>query len=180
MGQRTLLPDAAEVVLDQLSVARREQIAMILRPSSNQSRCPSCHRRSSRIHSWYRRRLSDLPWEGIEVRIELRTRRFFCDSDGCPQQIFTEQLAKTAPRYARRTARLSLALEQITLALGGSAGARLAEQLGIVASDSTLLRQLRHRTVEQHTSPRVLGIDDWAWRRAHRYGRSYVIWSAAR
>jgi len=170
MRQRTLLPNAAEVVLDQLRVLGREQIVMVLRPSRDQSHCPACHRPSSRIHSWYRRRLSDLPWEGIEVRIELRVRRFFCDADVCPQRIFTEQLSKTAPRYARRTSRLSLALEQITLALGGSAGARLAEQLGIKASDATLLRQLRHRTVEKHSSPRVLGIDDWAWRKGHRYG----------
>ena len=160
MGQRTLLPDAAEVVLDQLRVLGREQIVMVLRPSGDESACPACHRRSSRIHSWYRRRLSDLPWEGVEVRIELRARRFFCNEGGCAQRIFTEQLSKTAPRYARRTSRLSLALEQITLALGGSAGARLAEHLGIMASDSTLLRQLRHRTVEKHSSPRILGIDD--------------------
>ena len=170
MGQRTLLPDAAEVVLDQLQVVGREQIIMVLRPALEQSHCPACHRRSSRIHSWYHRWLSDLPWEGIAVRIELRVRRFFCDADECPQRIFAEQLSRTAPRYARRTSRLSTALEQITLALGGSAGARLAEQLGIVASDSTLLRQLRHRTEEKFTSPRVLGIDDWAWRKGHRYG----------
>ncbi len=106
----------------------------------------------------------------MPVGVELRVRRFFCDSDGCGQQIFTEQLAKTAPRYARRTSRLSLVLDQITLALGGSAGSRLAEHLGILASDSTLLRQLRHRPVEECAAPRVLGIDDWAWRKGRRYG----------
>jgi len=49
-------------------------------------------------------------------------------------------------------------------ALGGSAGSRLAEQLGILASDSTLLRKLRRKTVSEAAPPRVLGIDDWAWR----------------
>jgi len=170
MGQRTLLPDGAEVVLDQLRVQDRDRIVMVLRPGETDGSCPLCERRSDRIHSWYRRRLRDLPWEGIPVRIELRVRRFFCDSDSCPQRIFTERLPKTAPRYARRTSRLSFALEQITLALGGSGGARLAEQLGIMASDSTLLRQLRRKTVEEFASPRVLGIDDWAWRKGRRYG----------
>jgi transposase len=169
MGQRTPLPDG-DVVLDQLQVQGRERIIMVLRPARADSCCPVCQRRSDRIHSWYRRRLRDLPLEGISVRVELGVRRFFCDSDGCPQRVFTERLPKTAPRFARRTSRLSLAYEQITLALGGSAGSRLAEQLGILASDSTLLRQLRRRTVDEAASPRVLGIDDWAGRKGHRYG----------
>lgn len=171
MGQRTLLPDAGEVVLDRLQVYGRDRLVMVLRPAGEGSRCPACQRTSRRTHSWYNRRLGDLPWEGIPVGIELHVRRFFCDNDGCGQRVFTEQLARTAPRYARRTARLSVALEQITWALGGAAGARLAAQLGILASDSTLLRQLRHRVmVDPAQAPRVLGIDDWAWRKGHRYG----------
>lgn len=73
--------------------------------------------------------------------------------------------------YARSTCRLSEALERIALVLGGSAGSRLAEQLGILASDSTLLRQLRRKAVATTAqAPRVLGIDDWAWRKGRRYG----------
>ena len=171
MGQRTLLPDAGEVVLDRLQVYDRERLVMVLRPAAEGSRCPTCQRLSHRKHSWYERRLGDLPWEGIPVRIELHVRRFFCDNDGCHQNIFTERLRETAPRYARHTARLSIALEQITQALGGSAGARLAQQLGILASGSTLLRQLRRKGfVDRPRAPRVLGIDDWAWRKGRCYG----------
>jgi len=130
-----------------------------------------CRLVSLRIHSRYSRRLNDLPWEGIPVRIELRVRRFFCDNDACSQQIFTEQLPQTAPRYARRTGRLNIALKQITWALGGAAGSRLAQQLGILASGWTLLRQLRATAVvDCIRAPRVLGIDDWAWRKGYRYG----------
>lgn len=171
MGQRTLLPDVGEVVLDRLQVYGRDRLIMVLRPAAEGSRCPACQQISRRRHSWYERRLGDLPWEGIPVALELHVRRFFCDNEECGQRIFTERLAETAPRYTRRTTRLSVALEQITRALGGSAGARLAQQLGILASGSTLLRQLRRRAfVDCPRAPRVLGIGDWAWRKGHRYG----------
>ncbi len=142
MGQGTLVPDVGEVELDQLMAEGRSRLVMVLRPAGEGSVCPECQQASRRIHSRYRRRLNDLPWEGIPVCIELRVRRFFCETEDCGHHIFTERLPKTVHRYARRTCRLSEALERITLVLGGSAGSRLAEQLGILASGQTLLRQL--------------------------------------
>ncbi len=48
-----------------------------------------------------------------------------------------------------------------SLALAGQAGARLAYRLGLLASGSTMLRQVRRRPQRTLTSaPRVLGIDD--------------------
>ncbi len=107
MERRTLVPDAGEVALDQLMVESDTRLVMVLRATGEASHCPECRQESRRIHSRYRRRLSDLPWEGLPVRIELRVRRFFCDSEDCGQQIFTERLPKTVQRYSRRTCRLS-------------------------------------------------------------------------
>jgi transposase len=103
--------------------------------------------------------------------IFLQARKFFCVEESCQRSIFTEHLPGTVARYSRRTFRLSEALNWITLALGGQAGALLARRLGLLVSGSTLLRHLRrHARSSPVQSPRVLGIDDWAWKKGHRYG----------
>ena len=132
--------------------------------------CPCCGRQSSRVHSWYERRLSDLPWHGLEVRICWRSRRFFCDNADCSRRIFVERLPEVAAVRARRTTRLELTLRMIALACGGEPGARLADRLGMKASGDSLLRILRSSCAVKASRPRVIGVDDWAYRRGRRYG----------
>jgi transposase len=115
----------------------------------------------------------DLPWNGVPVRIRLRTRRFFCNREACAHHIFTERLPETTATHARRTLRMEQALRWLGLALGGAAGARTAQRLGLAVSGDTLLRQLRRMSLAQKPTPiapRVLGLDDWAWRKGQRYG----------
>jgi transposase len=169
MQPSTLLPDVAEVVLESIR-SDRNAITLLVHAARSRSVCPRCASPSARIHSHYERKLADLPWNGIPVQIRLHTRRFFCETAGCGQRIFTERLPHTVAPYARRTQRLNQTLEWFTLALGGKAGAHLARQIGILASGDTLLRQLRRRRQVVATTPRVLGIDDWAWRKGQRYG----------
>lgn len=170
MGQRTLVPDAGEVQLE-CAKADGGRFLLVLRSIEEQSCCPRCLRSSNRVHSHYQRVLADLPWEGIPVRILLHVRRYFCSASDCAQQVFTERLPHTVRRYGRRTCRLNETIQQMALALGGEGGSRLARQLGILASSSTFLRELRrHAMPILDQGPRVLGVDDWAWRKGHRYG----------
>jgi transposase len=166
----TLIPNTAEVELICLR-PKAGAIEMELRARRSSSSCPCCGHNSMQVHSWYRRTLADLPWEGFPVRILLHTRKFFCRNELCARHIFTEQLTATVARYARSSCRSSEALSWVTLALGGRAGARLARKLGFLASRPALLRALRRRTRPSVSAPmRVLGIDEWAWKKGHRYG----------
>src|SRR5215212_11726890 len=82
------------------------------------SRCPVCGLSSSRVHSRYSRTVSDLPWHGISVELEVRAGRFFCDEPSCERMIFCERLEEVAAR-ARKTVRLEEALLAIALELLG-------------------------------------------------------------
>ena len=164
-----LLPNSTEVRLVCLR-QRAGTVEVELRTCQPTSVCPSCGAASGGVHSRYRRKLIDLPWQGLPVSILLRTRKFFCLHQRCSRKIFTEQVPGTAARYARRSCRSSESLRWLTLALGGRAGSRLAGKLGLLAGRTTLLRELRQKSAPPSCGPRVLGIDEWAWKKGHRYG----------
>jgi len=97
-----------------------DKAVFTVRASSGLGLCPSCGTVSRRVHSHYRRRITDLPLSGRVVQLAVIARRFRCDAVLCRQQIFTERFPEGAlAPSARRTTRLDCIVHHLGLALGG-------------------------------------------------------------
>ena len=137
--------------------------------------CPRCACGSARPHGRYRRWVADSPCFGQPVTLAVEIRRFKCVNPACPQRTFSERIETLAATGRRRTLRLAEGLRSLGYALGGEAAARLAARLGICISGPTVLRELRRAGCQEPAAtPVIIGIDDWAIARGHRYGTIVV------
>lgn len=136
--------------------------------------CPLCQQPSERVHGSYGRLVADLPCAGRRVILALTVRKFVCSTPACPRQIFTERLPDLVQSYARMTNRLRDALVALGLATSAEVSERLAPSLGMFISAPTLLRRLRAVACPPPKSVRILGVDDWAWKKGQTYGTILV------
>ena len=148
-----------------------ETIVMTARSEASVAACPLCGARSRRIHSRYIRQVSDLPCSGRRIHLRVVTRRFVCSAPHCRRRIFAARFGDTVLAVrSRRTTRLECIVHHLGLALGGRPAAGFAKRLMLPVSNDTLLRVVRRRASLPDDQLNVVGIDDWAWRRNHRYG----------
>ncbi len=173
MDITTLLADPAAINLD-LLISEERSVRLIVRTVQSHPCCPRCRQAATSIHSYYQRTVADLPWHGVSIKLQLSTRKLRCQNDLCSQKVFCERLPKVVAAYARKTVRLTSALQLLAFALGGEAGARAACGLGLRTSGDTLLRRIRQTPLAPAPTPTALGVDDWAKRKGRSYGTILV------
>ncbi|WYL93902.1 MAG: ISL3 family transposase [Gloeotrichia echinulata IR180] len=171
----SLLPDKNLLQIESCNIDE-EKTAIIVLVSSVQTlvKCPVCNSPTHKIHSHYERKLADLSWANYSTSLELRVSKFFCINTKCKRRIFTERLANIVAPWARRTIRLASRLTDIGLALGGAAGVRLSQRLGLNISRNTLLNLVRRIPLPSFTSLKFVGVDDFCFRKCKTYGTIVV------
>lgn len=149
-------------------------LTLLANPSATGAICPTCGIFSRRVHSYYTRCPGDLPVSDQAVRLRLTLRRFRCIEGTCPRRTFAEPVPDLVAPYARRTLRLETAQRDVAFFAGAEAGSRLLALLRMAASPDVLLRLMRRCPQTEAPVPRVLGVDDWAWRRGRAWGTLLV------
>lgn len=169
----SLFSRAGGLCVDQL-VINPSAITFFLRTTGATALCPSCDHPSDYIHSRYTRRVLDLPIFDHTVTFRLTARKFFCRNTECSQSVFCERLDDLLSARARTTDRLTQTHRSLGFALGGEAGARMANQLSMPTSPDTLLRRVKDATNQSAPPPRFVGVDDWSLRKGQTYGTILV------
>lgn len=141
-----------------------ERIVVRARTGQDTAVCPSCGASSGRVHGYHWQTVSDIPVDGRRVVV-----RVTGAAPGVSHARLPPHLPRADTRSPGAATRLTIQVSADVKELAGRAEARLLAILAVSLSRHTALRTLLRIPLPTGRVPRVIGVDDFALRRRHRY-----------
>ncbi len=110
----------------------------------------------------------------------LTVRRFYCRNLVCGKRTFVERFPDWLPFYVHRTSRLTRLMRRVGFEVSAESGRRILRFIRVRTSGDTLLRIVKRTVLSPRGAGRIVGMDDWAIRKGHRYGTLSLTTKATR
>jgi len=130
----------------QLTVIKKEIKENVLHIScerkSEITECPYCGVRSVKIHSKYKREITDLPIAQYKVKLIIELKKYSCENSECGHKRFAERLPFAGER-SKRTYRLDEYIREIGMRNSSVAAEKIIRKTHADISWKTILRLIK-------------------------------------
>lgn len=117
-------------------------IIITVESSRHEIVCPYCSKKSSRVHSVYRREFQDLPLQDKQVTIILNNKKYFCDNQDCSHRTFAERFDFIMPK-SRKTNRLIEKILRLSTMVSSISAAQILKSDMTIVSKSTICNLIK-------------------------------------
>jgi len=148
------------------------KIIIKLKSVTRECKCPGCNTVLSEYHGTYERKVQDLPVFGKSVQLLINVREYQCDNDQCEISTVTESYDGFLNSYSRMTERCADFICSLAMETSCEGCARICKAMNIKISGDTIIRLLtkRFELQDEPSCGDVVGVDDFAFKKRHRYG----------
>ena len=114
-------------------------IEVIIHVQSKQTSatCPYCGMGSIKVHSQYVREFHDLAIQGLQSKICLHNKKYFCSNPDCPKQTFAQRFDFIAYK-AKKTNRVQIEILRVAMEMSAVSASDYLRNHGIEVSKSVI------------------------------------------
>ena len=106
------------------------------------TKCKYCGQESEKIHSIYKRTISDLPIQNHKVKLVINVKKYFCNNPKCRHTTFAEPL-EFIEDNAIRTKRLDNYINKIGIKTSSKEAEKQLKGTHVNISNNTILRIIK-------------------------------------
>ncbi len=153
-----------------------DTVYITLKSMTKKTFCPKCGKEISKYHAVHKRTVQDLPILGKKTILQLSLYEYECDNDSCTCVSVTENFDGFLNNYCRMTERLVDLVIGLALETSCEGAARILTSMNVKISGDTVIRTLikRFRKQDNLKCGNCIGVDDFAFKKRHKYGTVIV------